>query len=235
MMAIIPNSGPGVKGPDGEIYWRQHPLWLYPDLISAASADRIREKTNTERHAAIRDEFDLVVELTMALGDFKILIDIRETEPDLSDTKRHISRLSSAIERLQKILDSMGGYALRLLCKHGAFRPTRVGLGSHPVPTVLDEKFALEHNQDALRIASIAARSDLEGERPAKTYQIDTAVILLADVYEKASGGKAYANDYEDTYFMAFLRAALPFFGVDCPPGHTVKRVLADRRKRALS
>ncbi|MEX0385763.1 hypothetical protein [Spiribacter onubensis] len=235
MMAEIPNSGPGVKGPDGEICWRHHPLWLYPDLVSAEAADRIRDKINTKRHIAIPDEFDLVGELKVALGDFQILMEIRETEPDLPDTKRHIEKLVSDIEHLQKILDSMGGYTLKLLCKHGAFRSMRMGLVSHPGSAVQDENSALEHSLDALCIASIAAWSDLEGERPAKTYQSDTAIFLLADVYEKASGGKAYARDYEDTYFMSFLRAALPLFEVDCPPGYTVRRVLADRRNCALS
>ena len=234
MTGEIENKLLGVQEPDNERCWN-YPLWTCTELVSLANADCIREKTNSERYAPISDDFDLAGELTIALCDFKVLTTIHRSQPSLVDTKDHISQLPGVTEKLQKILYSTGGYALSLLHKHGAFRSTMVDLIHHPVPALPGGKLALEEILEALRTASIGAASELKGERPRKTYETDTAVGCLADVYEKATGGKAYVKDDQDTYFMAFLRASLPLFEVDIPHGYTVRRILQDRKKHATN
>ena len=224
MAAGIPNSRRQIGGPKCNL------LWLGAG-ISLEQAEDVRESVNSKGVMIIPDDFPLAGELTAALGDFRIRKEIEDTDLTMAELRKYLSELVKEIDRLEQVSGQMGEAAFGLLYEHGAFRSHQAGLGRHPISDAPANKAAIENALRSWRDAAATVQSQLEGARPKKAYTIDTAVTLLADVYEKGSQRTASAKDYEDTPFMRFASSALPLFRLTCPPGHVLRRILHERNE----
>ena len=222
MTAQIPRSERIVGDPACKHSW-------FGAGISLEQAETVRNSVNSNKKL-IPDDFPLADELTLALVDYRILTQVKEAELPLDEVRKYFSELYEAIDRLEQASSQMGEVAFGRLYKNGAFGSHPAGLGRYPISDALANKEALENKLRAWRDASTAAQSQLKGVRPRKRFDIDTAVGLLADVYEKGSGSNASAKDYEDTPFMRFASSALPLFELSSRPGYVLRSILRKRK-----
>ena len=226
MTAQIPRSKRIVGGPGCEQF-------SSGAVISPAQAETVRKSANSKTKM-IPNDFPLAEELIQALVEYRVLTQAKKAELTLDEVKNYFSELDKAIYRLEQVSSQMGEFVFGHLYKNGAFGNHSTGRGDIPRSDAIANKSAFENELRSWRDASTAAQSQLEGVRPRKRYEMETAVRLLADVYEKGSGSNASAKDYEDTPFMRFTSSALPLFELSSRPGYVVRRILHKRKRSSF-
>ena len=201
-------------------------------VISPEQAKTILRSVNSKKKI-IPDDFPLAEELILVLVEYRVLTEIKDTDLTMAESRKYLSELVKSINRFEEVSDLMGEFVFVLLYRNDAFGSYLAGPSRSPISDAFANKEALESALRSWRDACTAAQSQLKGARPGKKYNTDTAVRLLADVYEKGSGRNASAKDYEDTPFTRFASSALPLFGLETVAGHALRRILRGRRAQS--
>ncbi|MEX0449839.1 hypothetical protein V6X63_08755 [Spiribacter sp. 221] len=208
-------------------------VWVGPG-VSLEKAESVRDSVNVRRKI-IPDDYPLARELTLALCDFRIRTEVDGAELSLAEARKYLSELHKAVARYLDVSREMGELAFSFLNRSGAFRGHQAGLSRQSMSDALAEKVAIENRLQTFLGACTAAQSQIEGKRPGKRYMADVAVMLLADVYEEATGRTAYAKEDDSTPFTRFVAAARPLFGVRSLKAYSLRQILRDRKKRSTN